>query len=84
MAKNEINLGMYSLQRKYSTTPITFNEDKEVNYIYKDPLIMIMRVRPCEFCHILVDIGSLIDLLFLSMLHILGMHKEDILKRKCP
>lgn len=43
-----------------------------------------MRVGGYDFCRVLIDIGSSLDLLFLSTLHALGIREEDIVKNKIP
>lgn len=51
-ARSEIGMGVYNLCRKDATTPITFNEEDEVTRLHEDPLVMFLKVRPCDICHI--------------------------------
>lgn len=59
-------MGVYSLHRKDTITLITFNKEDEVTCPYEDPLVVTLRVEPCDVFLILVDTGSSVDLLFFS------------------
>lgn len=82
--RSEINKGVYSLRKKDTTNPTMFNEKDKVNFHHKDPVVMTLRVGPCNIFRILVDTRILVDLLFLSTFHVLRMHEEDITKKEMP
>lgn len=73
---------MYNLCRKDVIIPMRFHEEDEVNCLHEDLLVVTSRVRTCDVCHILVDTWSSIDLLYLFMLHTLGVHEEDVKKKE--
>lgn len=75
---------VYSLHRKDTTTTITLNKEYKVTCSNEDTLVVTLRVELSDICHILVDPGSSINLLFLSMLHALEVHKKDITKKEIP
>lgn len=73
---------MYNLCRKDVIIPMRYHEEDEVNCLHEDLLVVTSRVRTCDVCHILVDTWSSIDLLYLFMLHTLGVYEEDVKKKK--
>lgn len=65
---------------------ITFNspKDNKVTISYSNPLIISVRIKKFLIKRILIDIGSLGNVVTLDMYEKLGMEKKDLLKVHHP
>lgn len=76
------DLYIYNLGKGSWSTPITFTIKDETSSLFKDTLVIILRVGSCDVY--LVDTESLVDFIFLTTMWALGVQDGDITIKEMP